>query len=52
VLKSIPTYYDAPDILKGSVPLRGDDQQTDWIFSYVSPESECRRTTHCGRSDA
>jgi 3-hydroxyanthranilate 3,4-dioxygenase len=34
----IPTYYDAPDLLEGSVPMRGDDRQTGWMFSYVSPE--------------
>ena len=34
----IPTYYDAPDIFEGSVPMRGDDQQTGWMFSYLSPE--------------
>jgi transposase len=31
-------YYDAPDTIEGSVPMRGDDQQTGWMFSYVSPE--------------
>jgi transposase len=34
----IPPYYDAPDVVEGSVPMRGDDQQTGWMFSYVSPE--------------
>jgi transposase len=34
----IPTYYDALTIFDGSVPMRGDDQQTGWMFSYVSPE--------------
>ena len=34
----IPTYYDAPDVFEGSVPMRGDDRQTGWMFSYVSPE--------------
>src|SRR5207245_3075226 len=34
----IPSYYDAPDIVEGSVPMRGDDRQTGWMFSYVSPE--------------
>jgi len=34
----IPSYYDAPNISKGSVPMRGDDRQTGWMFSYVSPE--------------
>jgi transposase len=34
----IPSYYDAPTISQGSVPMRGDDRQTGWMFSYVSPE--------------
>jgi len=34
----IPVYYHAPDSSEGSVPMRGDDRQTDWMFSYVSPE--------------
>src|SRR5213594_2119679 len=34
----IPSYYDAPNIFTGSVPMRGDDRQTGWMFSYVSPE--------------
>jgi transposase len=34
----IPSYYHAPDLLAGSVPMRGDDRQTGWMFSYVSPE--------------
>ena len=34
----IPPYYDAPTISKGSVPMRGNDRQTGWMFSYVSPE--------------
>ncbi len=34
----IRLYYDAPDIAEGSVLMRGDDQQTGWMFSYVSPE--------------
>jgi transposase len=34
----IPSSYDAPDVFEGSVPMRGDDQQTGWMFSYVSPE--------------
>src|SRR5947208_4343921 len=34
----IPSYYDAPDRFEGSMPMRGDDQQTGWMFSYVSPE--------------
>jgi transposase len=34
----IPAYYDAPDVSEGSVPMRGDDRQTGWMFSYVSPE--------------
>src|SRR2546421_3453563 len=35
----IPSYYDAPNIFEGSVPMRGDDRQTGWMFSYVSPEA-------------
>jgi transposase len=34
----IPSYYDAPTDSNGSVPMRGDDRQTGWMFSYVSPE--------------
>jgi hypothetical protein len=34
----ISSYYDAPDIAEGSVTMRGDDRQTGWMFSYVSPE--------------
>jgi transposase len=34
----IPSYYDAPNISEGSVAMRGDDRQTGWMFSYVSPE--------------
>jgi transposase len=34
----IPLYYDAPDVFEGSMPMRGDDRQTGWMFSYVSPE--------------
>jgi transposase len=34
----IPSYYDAPNIYHGSVPMRGDDRQTGWMFSYLSPE--------------
>jgi transposase len=35
----IPLYYDAPAVSEGSVPMRGDDRQTGWMFSYVSPEA-------------
>jgi transposase len=34
----IPSYYDAPISSEGSEPMRGDDRQTGWMFSYVSPE--------------
>src|ERR671934_1505984 len=34
----IPSPYYAPDDLEGSVPMRGNDRQTGWMFSYVSPE--------------
>ncbi len=38
----IPTYYDAPDHLEGSVPMRGDDPRHDAMFSYVTPEARVR----------
>jgi transposase len=38
----IPTYYDAPDDLEGSVPMRGDDPRHDSMFSYVTPEARVR----------
>src|SRR5438132_874118 len=37
----IPAYYDAPDTLKGSVPMRGDDPRNDSMFS-VTPEARVR----------
>jgi len=45
----IPTYYDAPDVVEGSVPVRGDDRQTGWVFSYVSPEERVRPIIRFGR---
>ena len=33
----IPSYYDAPTH-EGSLSMRGDDQQTGYLFSYLSPE--------------
>ena len=38
----IPTYYDAPDRLEGSMPMRGDDPRNDSMFSYVTPEARVR----------
>jgi transposase len=38
----IPTYYDAPDQLQGSVPMRGDDPRHDAMFSYITPEARVR----------
>lgn len=38
----IPVYYDAPDLSKGSVSMRGDDQDSGAMFSYVSPETRVR----------
>ena len=38
----IPAYYDAPDRLEGSVPMRGDDPRNDSMFSYVTPEARVR----------
>jgi transposase len=34
----ISSYYHASNIAEGSVLMRGDDRQTGWMFSYVSPE--------------
>ena len=34
----IPSYYAAPSVSEGCMPMRGDDRQTGWMFSYVSPE--------------
>ena len=33
----IASYYDAPTD-EGSQPMRGNDQQTGYMFSYVSPD--------------
>ena len=38
----IPSYYDAPDLLTGSVPMRGDDPRHESMFSYVTPEARVR----------
>lgn len=38
----IPTYYDAPDPLEGSVLMRGDDPRHDGMFSYITPEARVR----------
>lgn len=38
----IPSYYDAPDQLEGSVPMRGDDPRNESMFSYVTPEARVR----------
>lgn len=38
----IPSYYDAPDLPNGSVPMRGDDPRNDSMFSYVTPEARVR----------
>ena len=38
----IPLYYDAPNISEGSGPMRGDDQDTGAMFSYLSPEARVR----------
>jgi len=38
----IPAYYDVPDHLEGSVPMRGDDPRHDAMFSYVTPEARVR----------
>jgi transposase len=38
----IPAYYDAPNISEGRGPMRGDDQDTGAMFSYLSPEARVR----------
>jgi transposase len=38
----IPSYYDAPNRLEGSVPMRGDDPRHDAMFSYITPEARVR----------
>ena len=38
----IPSYYDAPHHLEGSVPMRGDDPRHDGMFSYITPEARVR----------
>src|SRR5688500_12933469 len=38
----IPSYYDAPDLREGSIPMRGDDPRNDAMFSYVTPEARVR----------
>ena len=38
----IPAYYDAPNSCEGSGPMRGDDQDTGAMFSYLSPEARVR----------
>src|SRR5678810_1178801 len=37
----IPTYYHAPDF-EGSDAMRGSDDQTHQMFSYLSPEQRVR----------
>jgi len=38
----IRSYYDAPDLVEGSVLMRGDDPRHDSMFSYVAPEARVR----------
>ena len=38
----IPAYYHAPDLLEGSLPMRGDDPRHDAMFSYVTPKARVR----------
>src|SRR5438132_11788322 len=39
----IPAYYHAPDISEGSERMRGPDDQTSGMFSYLSPEQRVRQ---------
>ncbi len=38
----IRSYYDPPDQLEGSRPMRGDDPRHESMFSYVTPEARVR----------
>ena len=38
----IPSYYHAPDVSEGSDRMRGPDEQTNHMFSYLSPEQRVR----------
>ncbi len=38
----IRSYYDAPNLSEGGVPMRGDDPCNDSMFSYVTPEARVR----------
>ena len=37
-----PPYYHAPEISEGSDSMRGPDDQTNEMFSYLSPEQRVR----------
>src|SRR5215212_2231603 len=36
------SYYDPPDHLEGSLPMRGDDPRHEPMFSYITPEARVR----------
>src|SRR5215213_8813454 len=38
----IPSYYDPPDHLEGSLPMRGDDPRHEPMFSYITPVARVR----------
>jgi transposase len=38
----IPKYYHARDLVEGSAIMRGSDDQTNHLFSYLSPEQRVR----------
>src|SRR5712671_5698258 len=38
----IPSYYHAPAVSEGSDRMRGPDEQTNHMFSYLSPEQRVR----------
>src|SRR4030095_2894525 len=38
----IPSYYHAPGVSEGSNTMRGHDDQTNHMFSYLSPEQRVR----------
>ena len=38
----IRSYYDPPDPLEGSQPMRGDDPRHESMFSYITPDARVR----------
>ena len=46
----IPSYYDAPDRLEGSMPMRGDDPRHDVdVQLHHAGSARATRIIRCGR---